>query len=74
MILTKNYILLSKKTKAFTLMELLMVVVIVGILASIAIPNMRTFRLKAQLKEVEVTVETIAAAQRYFFAKGFVKS
>ena len=52
--------------KSFTLTELLIAVVIMGILASVLYPNYNAFILKAKLKEVENTVETIKAAERYY--------
>ena len=54
------------KTKAVTLIELLFVVIIVGILATLVFPGVEGFRLRAQLKEVPNTVEMIRAAERLF--------
>ena len=54
------------KTRAFTLIEALAVVVIIGVLATILYPSFVGMRLKAQLKEVENTVEMIRAAEKYY--------
>lgn len=57
------------KTKAFTLVELLLVLVIIGILAVIVYPNFERFKTRARLKEVENTVELIRAAERVYYFK-----
>ncbi|UCH12967.1 MAG: prepilin-type N-terminal cleavage/methylation domain-containing protein [Candidatus Omnitrophota bacterium] len=58
--------------KAFTVTELLAVVVIIGILAAISYPRFQAFRIKARLREVPNTVQLILAAEKYYhFKRGF---
>lgn len=50
-----------------TLLELLVVVVIVGILAAIAVPSYRNYVLRAQRSDATATLLRIAAAQEKFY-------
>lgn len=50
-----------------TLLELMAVVVIIGILASIAIPSYRTYVLRAQRADATTALLKIAAAQEKFY-------
>lgn len=60
-----------KRTKGFTLIELMVVVLIVGILAGIAIPILRGRIDAAKWSEGKATLGTIATAMRaYHAAKG----
>lgn len=52
----------------FTLIEVMIVVVIIGILAAVAIPNFRKFQLKAKTSEVKVNIGAIRTAEESFFA------
>jgi prepilin-type N-terminal cleavage/methylation domain-containing protein len=54
---------------AFTLLEVIIVVVILAILVSIAIPNMKKFITRAQLKEVGSMVELIKSGAKYYDLK-----
>lgn len=71
---------MEKKTgidfrQGFTLTELLIVVVIVGVLASVVIPNYTIQREKAQDKTAINAVKLIAIANKQYFAKyGFYSS
>ena len=53
--------------KGVTLIELMIVVVIVGILASIAVPSYRNYMLRAQRSDAMSALLRVAAAQEKFY-------
>lgn len=53
--------------RGVTLLELMVVVVIVGILASIAVPSYRNYVLRAQRSDATAALLRIAAAQEKFY-------
>ena len=55
-------------TKGFTLIELLIVVVIIGILASIAIPKFANTKEKAYLASMKSDLRNLVTAEEAFFA------
>jgi prepilin-type N-terminal cleavage/methylation domain-containing protein len=60
-----------RKKKGFTLIELLIVVVIIGILASIAIPKFANTKAKARLAAIKTDLKNLATAQEaYLFDNG----
>jgi type IV pilus assembly protein PilA len=60
--------MLAKNRKGFTLIELLIVVVIIGILASIAIPKFAATKDKAKLASVKTDIRNIITGQEAYFA------
>ena len=67
----KNKIKQNKFKKGFTLLELLVVVLIIGILAGIALPQYQKAVAKTELTRVISYVKPIAEAQeRYFLTNG----
>jgi len=53
----------------FTLVELMIVVAIIGILASVAIPSFRNYQFKAKTSEATTNVASLAKSQKAFFAE-----
>ncbi len=56
-----------KKMRGITLMELMIVVVVIGILTSIAYPNYREFAARAKRTEAKALLLEIAANQERFY-------
>ncbi len=54
------------KKKAFTLIELLIVVAIIGILAAIAVPNFLNARLRAQIAKAYSDIKALAMANEMY--------
>lgn len=67
----KNLIKESVDKKAFTLIEMLIVVLIIGIVAAIALPKYQLARDKSRYSQMLLAAQAILAAQeRYYMATG----
>ncbi|TKC09091.1 type IV pilin protein [Pedobacter frigoris] len=65
-----KFTLLNKKVKAYTLTEILVVLVIIGILVLLALPNLLPLITKAKSTEAKVQLEHLSTLQKtYFFEK-----
>ena len=58
-----------RKSKGFTLIELMIVVAIIGILAAIAIPNFLKFQCKSKQSEAKTNLSGIFTAEKSFFGE-----
>jgi prepilin-type N-terminal cleavage/methylation domain-containing protein len=59
---------MSKRRPGFTLIELLIVVVIIGILASIAIPKFANTKTKSYIASMKADLRNLASVQESYFA------
>jgi len=59
----------STTRNGFTLIELMIVVAIIGILASIGIANFRTFQLRSKLVEARGNLKAMATAENSYYAE-----
>lgn len=60
---------MKKREKGFTLIELVVVVAIISILATLITPKVRLSLLKAKDVKIEVTLETLRTASNLYFAE-----
>lgn len=65
----KNSVVLSGNSAGFTLVELMIVVAIIGILASIAIPNFQKYQAKARQTEAKIALASVYTAETSFSAE-----
>lgn len=61
---------LKSKTKGFTLIELIIVIAVIGIITSIALPNYMSYKNEAKVKADEITAQNIAIAVKVELSKG----
>jgi type IV pilus assembly protein PilE len=57
----------SRKLKAFTLMELLIVLIIIGILVLLALPNLMPLISKAKSTEAQLQLEHVHTLEKSYF-------
>jgi len=62
----------NKKKGGFTLVELMVVIIIVGILAAAAVPIYSAFVKKARVSEAKASIGTIRAAEEVYWAENAV--
>lgn len=62
-----NSKLLSRKVKAYTLTEILVVLVIIGILVLLALPNLLPLITKAKTTEAKIQLEHLTTLEKSFF-------
>lgn len=61
-----------KMTTAFTAFELLVVIIIIGILATLSLPNLRKMKEKSYDNEAKATLKLLQAAEKiYYMQNGF---
>lgn len=60
---------MSRSTAGFSLVELMVVVAIIGILATIAVPNFQRFQAKAKQSNAKVELSGIYTAEKAFFTE-----
>jgi type IV pilus assembly protein PilA len=56
-------------SKGFSLIELMIVVAIIGILATIAVPNFQRFQAKARASEARTQLSALNTAEKAFYAE-----
>lgn len=60
---------IRKNQKGFSLIELMMVVVIIGVLAGVGVPQYQKFQMRAKQSEVKTLLSSMYTSQRAFFAE-----
>jgi type IV pilus assembly protein PilA len=65
--LSQRRLMILKNNRAFTLIELMIVIAIIGILAAIAIPQFSAYRQRAYVSALKSDANTIANAQEAYY-------
>lgn len=60
---------MSRNQSGFSLIELMIVVAIIGILTTIAVPNFQKFQAKAKQTEAKANLSAMYAAEKAFYAE-----
>lgn len=60
---------MKKNNQGFSLVELMVVVAIIGVLASIAVPNINKYIAKARQSEAKTVLSSIYTSEKAFFAE-----
>jgi len=60
---------IARRAHGFTLIELMIVIAIIGVLASIAIPSFRNYQMNAKRAEAYANLAALAKAQKTYFAE-----
>lgn len=60
---------MKKNVKGFTLIELMIVIIIIGILASVSVPMYRNYTRKAMASEGVSLCGAVASAERVYYAE-----
>ncbi|MFP6641859.1 MAG: prepilin-type N-terminal cleavage/methylation domain-containing protein [Myxococcota bacterium] len=58
-----------RSQRAFTLIELMIVVALIGVLASLAVPSFRNYQMKSKRAEAFGNLATLAQTQKAYFAE-----
>lgn len=70
-ILTKPGITMRSRAQGFTLIEILVVLVIIGILAAIAIPSYQRYVMRAARHQAEATMLNLAQMEERFYTNNY---
>jgi type IV pilus assembly protein PilA len=64
----KTFLKSLKRQDGFTLVELMVVVAIIGLLSSVAIPNFKKYQAKSKISEAKLQLSSLYTAEAAFFS------